>query len=74
MTSKMWTWISGNNSMSQVGAYGTRGVAATGNNPGSRYFHGMLVDSINQLIYVFGGSGYGAGTSTGNFTNTIGFI
>lgn len=40
-TTGLWAWISGNNSVplaaGNVGIYGTKGVAAPGNTPGSRY-------------------------------------
>lgn len=51
-----WTWISGSNVTAQQGIYGTKGVAAATNKPGSRrYSLGWIK---NNAIYVHGGYGY----------------
>lgn len=67
ITTKLWTWLTGNNSINAVGTYGNPGVTAFGNNPGGRNRFSMTLDSENQIIFVFGGSGYGASTTSGNF-------
>ncbi|MGA3282732.1 MAG: carboxypeptidase-like regulatory domain-containing protein, partial [Smithella sp.] len=36
VVSKTWTWVSGSNTYNQVGSYGTKGSAGTGNVPGAR--------------------------------------
>jgi N-acetylneuraminic acid mutarotase len=59
-----WTWVSGssdqgvekNTTGSKPGVYGTRGVAAAGNTPGSRYGASTWVDSSGNL-WLFGGDG-----------------
>ena len=53
-----WTWISGSNTVNQVGIYGTKGVAAAGNVPGTREGAISWIDGSGNL-WLFGGSGYG---------------
>ncbi len=52
-----WIWVSGSDLISQVGVYGTRGVAASSNVPGARYGSISWVDSSDTL-WLFGGRGY----------------
>ncbi|MGD0832533.1 MAG: kelch repeat-containing protein, partial [Terracidiphilus sp.] len=52
-----WTWIDGSSQIDQVGSYGTKGTATTGNIPGSRFDATGSVDSSGNL-WVFGGVGY----------------
>ncbi len=56
-----WTWIKGSSTGNQLGTYGTLGVAAPVNTPGSRYSAVSWTDSSGAL-WLFGGWGY----STGN--------
>ena len=60
-----WTWMSGNNARNQVGIYGTIGITSSSNVPGAREYHGMVIDSSNN-IWIFGGNGYDS-TSQGDF-------
>ena len=60
-----WTWVSGSNRMNQLGTFGTRGIAAIENAPGGRHSHSMALDPVNQVIYIFGGYGYGTTLGTG---------
>ncbi|MHB1939103.1 MAG: Kelch repeat-containing protein [Acidobacteriaceae bacterium] len=66
-TTKMWTWISGSNSVratngGQSGVYGTQGVAAPANVPGGRTSPASWIDS-NGNFWLFGGVGFdSAGT------------
>src|SRR5205823_8268010 len=53
-----WTWMKGSN-LPQLGTYGTQGVAAPSNTPGSRNGSVSWIDSSGNL-WLFGGSGYGA--------------
>lgn len=60
-TAKEWTWMSGANSVGSPnggvsGVYGTLGVAASGNAPGSRNNAVSWIDSSGNL-WLFGGSG-----------------
>jgi len=54
-----WTWVSGSNTINQLGVYGTKGTAATGNVPGARTSPNAWIDSTGS-IWLFGGSGYGS--------------
>jgi hypothetical protein len=57
-----WTWVSGSNSVNQLGVYGTQGVAAATNVPGARYSSAAFTDRSGNF-WLFGGFGYDA---TGN--------
>ncbi len=57
-----WTWVSGDNIRGQTGVYGTKGVAADANKPGSRWGALSWIDTEGNL-WLFGGLGVGtAGT------------
>ena len=62
-STKMWTWVSGSNtlgalySMGQVGVYGTQGQASAANTPGGRWASSGWVDGSGRL-WLFGGAGY----------------
>ena len=63
-STNQWTWVSGssdqgvekNTTGSKPGVYGTLGVAAAGNTPGSRYGASSWIDSSGNL-WLFGGYG-----------------
>ena len=52
-----WTWVSGDNTLGQVGIYGTKGTPSTGNKPGARYSSAMWTDASGN-IWLFGGTGF----------------
>jgi N-acetylneuraminic acid mutarotase len=52
-----WTWVGGSHSIPQLGNYGTLGVAAAGNLPGSREASSTWIDK-NGNLWLFGGLGY----------------
>jgi len=60
-TSGFWEWVSGSSTPSMTygtpGIYGTKGVAAAGNTPGSRSGAISWIDSSGNL-WLFGGYGY----------------
>ena len=60
----LWTWMGGDTAYVQNsvygGVYGTKGVAAASNKPGSRYLAAGWTDNTGNL-WLFGG--YGAGSS-----------
>lgn len=53
----IWTWVGGSKTPSMVGIYGTRGVPAATNLPGSRSFSVSWIDPEGRF-WIFGGSGY----------------
>jgi hypothetical protein len=63
-----WTWISGDTVGAQAGIYGTKGIPATTNKPGSREGAVAWVDAISNL-WLFGGFGYGSNGSVGELND-----
>lgn len=59
-----WTWVSGSGATNQPGVYGEQGVPASTNIPGARYSAAVWTDA-NDNLWLYGGSGYAAGASTG---------
>jgi len=51
-----WTWISGSNTRTQSGNYGTKGSSSPSNTPGSRYYAISWTDTSGNL-WLFGGFG-----------------
>ncbi len=69
-STNMWAWMNGNTANTTVaGNYGTKGVAASTNQPGSRGYGAPAgwTDHKNGKIYMFGGQGCGT-------TTTVGFL
>jgi len=67
ITSQMWTWVSGNNTVKAVGAYGTKGVPSVSNYPGGRTGHSMVFHPSMNCLFVFGGSGRATSATAGMF-------
>ena len=65
---KMWTWVSGNETGSQAGIYGTKGMPASGNIPGARGFDVSWTDSDDNL-WLFGGYAYDSVGSQGRLND-----
>ena len=63
-----WTWVSGSNVSRQPGIYGTQGVAAASNVPGSRTRAASWRDSSGNL-WLFGGDGYDSAGTTGELND-----
>ncbi len=57
-----WTWMKGDNVVDQPGVYGTQGIAATLNKPGSRNSSVTWRDAAGDL-WLFGGIGYADATT-----------
>jgi len=55
-----WTWVNGNNTVSNRGVYGVQGIAAPSNKPGGRDFAASWTDSSGNF-WLFGGYGYATG-------------
>ena len=70
--SKTWTWMSGSNTTGVVvaGVYGTQGVAAATNVPGSRCLGVSWIDSSGNL-WLFGGQGYDSTGATNGDLNDL---
>jgi len=64
-----WTWIKGNNSPNKYGVYGTKGIPAPANTPGSRGLVSSWSDAAGNL-WIFGGDAYLTSPNTG-FTNEL---
>lgn len=56
-TTKEWTWITGSNTVSAAGVYGTLGVGSTTNTPGARSRSVSWVDA-NGNFWLYGGYGF----------------
>lgn len=54
----LWTWVSGSSALNQKGVYGTKGIPAITNYPGSRY-GSMSWRDLNGDLWLFGGTGFG---------------
>ncbi|HEY3972932.1 MAG TPA: kelch repeat-containing protein [Candidatus Sulfotelmatobacter sp.] len=59
-----WTWVSGSNLADQFGVYGTLGISASGNVPGSRYTAVGWSDASGNL-WLFGGAGFASSGAGG---------
>ncbi len=53
-TTKLWTWVSGDNVVNQAGAYGTLGTASASNVPGGRQTSAAWLDGSGNF-WLFGG-------------------
>jgi hypothetical protein len=62
-----WTWVSGGNSISQAGTYGTKGVPNAANKPGSR--RNALSWFKGNSIYLHGGWGLHSTALTGHLND-----
>ncbi|MGA2990094.1 MAG: kelch repeat-containing protein [Candidatus Korobacteraceae bacterium] len=67
-TNKEWTWVSGSNTASAFGVYGTQGVPAVTNVPGARYLAVSWTDSSGNL-WLFGGAGNGSAGTGGDLND-----
>lgn len=65
-----WTWMSGSKTTDQSGVYGTKSVADSANQPGSRTSSISWTDK-NGNLWLFGGMGYAASGGDGGFLNDL---
>lgn len=63
-----WTWKGGSNQIEQPGAYGTKGVASTGNTPGARWLAAYWTDHSGNF-WIFGGLGLDANGTRGHLND-----
>ncbi|WP_162852516.1 kelch repeat-containing protein [Dinghuibacter silviterrae] len=68
-TAGTWTWVSGSNTSSQNGTYGTKGTAATTNVPGGRFESTTWID-LSGNLWLFGGGGMPA-TGANGYLNDL---
>jgi N-acetylneuraminic acid mutarotase len=59
-----WRWMGGSSAINQIAVYGTQGVYAAGNAPGSNGFPLSWTDASGNL-WLFGGFGYVSGVNNG---------
>ncbi len=69
-STKEWAWISGSDTASPAGVYGTVGTAAAGNVPGGRDGGSSWIDKSGNL-WLFGGMGYGSAAGTLGWLNDL---
>jgi N-acetylneuraminic acid mutarotase len=65
---KMWTWVSGSNTVYAFGIYGTVGVSAGSNVPGARVSCASWIDGSGNL-WLFGGYGNATNGAQGNLND-----
>jgi len=63
-----WTWMSGGNRRSELGVYGTKGIPAAENTPGSRESSTAWSDASGNL-WLFGGYGNDGDDSLGHMND-----
>ncbi|MCK5608989.1 hypothetical protein KAR91_44355, partial [Candidatus Pacearchaeota archaeon] len=63
-----WTWISGANTLSTKGVYGTKGVADPANTPGARSSSAYWTGSAGDF-WLFGGIGFDSAGSIGHLND-----
>ncbi len=63
-----WTWMSGSNSVNQLGSYGTLGLPAASNVPGALVAGATWTDASGNL-WLFGGDGYDSVGGVGIFSD-----
>ncbi|MGA7754400.1 MAG: kelch repeat-containing protein [Candidatus Sulfotelmatobacter sp.] len=65
-----WTWMSGSNTINQLGVYGTQGVASAGNSPGARVSPISVADQSGNF-WLFGGYGNDSANAQGGDLNDL---
>lgn len=56
--SNNWTWMKGSDTLNQLGVYGTQGIAAASNNPGSRFYINFWKSKDLSKLWLIGGEGF----------------
>lgn len=70
LNTKLWTWVSGNDTTNQPGSYGELGVPSTSYCPSARDSGVAWVDSAG-VLWLFGGYGFGNGEGTPGALNDL---
>ena len=68
ISSRMWTWISGNKTINENGVYGMKGVSEAANYPGSRFETVSWFD-LDGNLWLFGGRGHDESGSYGRLND-----
>lgn len=68
VTTSMWVFVSGSTVPNSIGTYGTKGTAASFNNPSSRQASVSWIDASGNL-WLFGGLGKSSTTTNGNLND-----
>jgi len=60
MNEGLWTWISGSETVNQLGVYGEKGISKSDNIPGARggSVGWLVINSENKEFWIFGGDGF----------------
>ena len=66
-----WTWVGGDNGISNDGIYGTKGTAAAANMPGSRYSGAITWTDAAHNLWLLGGKGYPAAGTTAGYLDDL---
>jgi N-acetylneuraminic acid mutarotase len=61
---RQWAWMGGSHILNHPGVYGTHDKPSANNIPGARYLASGWTDAEGNF-WLFGGDGYGAGTTSG---------
>lgn len=64
-----WSWMDGSQLSSQKGTYGTLGVAATANIPGSRSYGAFNWTDSSGNLWLFGGFGFDSAGTAGDLND-----
>ena len=72
LSTNLWTWMHGDTTVTHVGVYGVKGVAAPTNRPGARISGVGWTDTLGNL-WLYGGQGTAAagGSSSLGFLNDV---
>ena len=69
-TTNQWTWVKGSSTAASIGVYGTQGVQAAANTPGSRDGRQVGFVDLSGNFWLFSGDGY-ALTTTEDLLNDL---
>jgi subtilase family serine protease len=72
-STNQWTWMAGSSALNVGGVYGTLGVAAAGNGPGSREWSNTWTDN-NGTLWLYGGMWSDSHGKTGLFSDLWKFV
>ena len=68
---RQWAFLSGDSSLNSPGFYGVKGVPVEENMPKSRLRQSVVLNSYNQVLYIYGGTGYTNTTELGTFNVNV---